>query len=173
MTSADYYENTVVQFSKMLKNLTKILDKFQVHAETKKFDVSNVLTARLAPDQFHFIRQIQIVCDIAKLSCARMSGKEAPVFEDKEQTLDELRARISKTEAYLKTLKASDFEGLDQRKIVMPYHPGKFLLGKDYFPQHVLPNFYFHFVTAYSILRHNGVDLGKMDFLGDMPFGNL
>lgn len=169
MTSEDYYKTCVQQFTKMLANLQKCLDKLQTHAETKKFEVGNVLTARLAPDQFNFIRQVQIICDTAKFCASRITGKEAPSYEDKEQTLDELRSRIQKTVAYLQTYKPADFQNVEARKISLPWMKEKALMGDTYFTTFAVPNFYFHFMTAYSILRHNGVDVGKQDYLGELP----
>ena len=164
------FEITVPQFTKALQNLNKFLDKAAQYADAKKFDVEVLLNSRLAPDQFHFIRQVQITCDLAKLGAARLSGKEAPVHEDKEKTLAELKNRIEETLNYLKTFKPADFNGAAERKITTPRWEGKYLSGYDYALQHAIPNLYFHMTTAYSILRHNGVDLGKKDFLGDLPF---
>jgi len=170
MKTMNHYVETFQEFTKMFGNLSKILDKFQTYAETKKFEPSQVLTARLAPDQFNLIRQVQIMSDSAKFGLSRLTGKEGPAFEDKEQTIDELRGRISKTIAYLKTATATDFEGSDERKITLPRHDGKFLYGKDYLHEYVIPNVYFHFTTAYAIFRHNGLDIGKKDFLGELAF---
>ncbi len=164
------YEITVPQFTKALQNLNKILDKAAQYADSKKFEVEVLLNSRLAPDQFHFIRQVQITCDMAKLAAARLTGKEAPVHDDKEKTLSELKTRIEQTLNYLKTFSAADFNGAEERKITTPRWEGKYLSGYDYALQHAIPNLYFHMTTAYSILRHNGVDLGKKDFLGDLPF---
>lgn len=166
------YEMTVPQFTKMLTNLGLILDKAQAHADAKKFEMDVLLNSRLAPDQFNFIRQVQIACDTAKLGSARLCGKEkdAPVHEDKEKTLSELRARIESTIHYLNTFKAHDFKGAEERRITQPRWEGKYLNGIEFLTQHALPNLYFHVTTAYSILRHNGVDIGKKDYLGPMPF---
>lgn len=170
MNSEIYFQLGVQKFIKMFSNLQKCLDKLQIAAENKKYEVVNVLNARLAPDQYPFIRQIQITSDTAKLFASRVSGKEAPVFEDKKQTLEEVRERIKKTVSYLQTFKASDFNGAETRKIVLPWMKDKFLTSEDYFRDFVIPNFYFHFMTAYSILRHNGVDVGKADYIGELPF---
>jgi uncharacterized protein len=166
------YEITVPQFTKMLNNLVRILDKGAQSAEARKFDIDILLNARLAPDQFNLIRQIQIACDTAKLGAARLAGKEAPVHEDKEKTLDELKARIHEVINYLGTFKPEDFQGAGERKISQPRWEGKYLTGHEYAIQHAIPNIYFHITTAYSILRNNGVDVGKKDFLGEMPFKN-
>lgn len=164
------YEMTVPQFKKMLGNLSLILDKGAQYAEAKKFDVSVLLNARLAPDQFNLIRQVQIACDTAKLGAARLSGKEAPAHEDKETTLPELKARIESTVSFLNTVTATDFQGAEERKVSQPRWEGKWLTGKEYAIHHAIPNIYFHITTAYSILRHNGVDVGKKNYLGEMPY---
>lgn len=164
------YELTVPQFSKMLKNLDGLLDKAAGYADQKKFESEVLLQSRLAPDQFNFIRQVQIACDTAKLCVARMSGKEAPKNEDNEKTLPELKARIKSTLQFLESVSAKDFTGSETKKITQPRWEGKHLLGEEYVLQHALPNLYFHIMTAYSILRHNGVDIGKKDYLGTMPY---
>lgn len=164
------YEITVPQFIKMLQNLNKIIDKAALNAESRKIDMTVLLNSRLAPDQFNFIRQIQIACDTAKLCASRLSGKEAPVHEDKEQTLAEVKARIESVVSYLATFKAEDFNGAEERKISQPRWEGKYLTGYEFALQHAIPNLYFHITTAYSILRHNGVDIGKKDYLGEMPY---
>lgn len=164
------YEITIPQFTKMLNNLNKIIDKAAVNAESRKIDMTVLLNSRLAPDQFNFIRQIQIACDTAKLCASRLSGKEAPVHEDKEQTLAEVKARIESVVSYLATFKAEDFNGAEERKISQPRWEGKYLTGYEFALQHAIPNLYFHITTAYSILRHNGVDIGKKDYLGEMPY---
>jgi uncharacterized protein len=164
------YELIIPQFSKMLMNLTVLLGKAAQHAETKKFEVENLLTSRLAPDQFNLIRQVQIACDTAKSAAARLTGKEAPSHEDKEKTLADLKARIEKTVSYLQSFSAQDFEGAQSRRITTPRWEGKTLSGHEFVTQHAIPNLYFHVTTAYSILRHGGVDVGKKDFLGELPF---
>jgi uncharacterized protein len=166
------YEMTVPQYSKMLHNLGRLLDKGGQLAETKKFDVDVLLHSRLAPDQFNLIRQIQIATDTAKLSASRLSGKEAPKHDDTEKTLPELKARIESVIGYLATLSVTDFQGAEKRHITQPRWEGKHMLGTEYVQQHALPNFYFHITTAYSILRHNGVEIGKKDYLGDLPLKN-
>jgi uncharacterized protein len=164
------YELTVPQFTKMLHNLHLIIDKAEVNATERKIELGVLLNARLAPDQFNFIRQVQIACDTAKFFCSRMSGQEAPVDEDHEKTLPEVKARIEKTIGYLNTFKAADFKGAEERKISQPRWEGKYLTGLEFAIQHAIPNLYFHVTTAYSILRHNGVPVGKKDYLGDMPY---
>lgn len=164
------YDITVPQFIKMLTNLNHILDKGARSAEARKFEVDVLLNSRLAPDQFNLIRQVQIACDTAKFGAARLAGTEAPVHEDKEKTLPELKARIEDVIRYLGTFKAQDFTGAHERKISQPRWEGKYLTGVEYAIQHALPNIYFHITTAYSILRNNGVDVGKKDYLGEMPY---
>ncbi len=166
------YDLTVLQFSKMLNNLSALLDKGAQQAEAKKFDVSVLLNARLAPDQFNCIRQVQIACDTAKLGVARLVGgvETAPVHADTETTLPELKARIESVLAYLASVQPSDFDGAEERHISQPRWEGKYLTGLEFAIQHAIPNLYFHVTTAYAILRHNGVDLGKKDYLGAMPY---
>ena len=164
------HDIVITQFSKMLLNLSVIIDKAVEFSDAKKIDPSVLLNSRLAPDQFNFIRQVQIACDTAKLGAARMCGKEAPVHEDKEQTVAELKARIESVVSYLKTFKPEDFKGFEERKISQPRWEGKWITGAEYAVQHAIPNIYFHITTAYSILRHNGVEVGKKTYLGEMPY---
>lgn len=164
-----YYDITVTQFVKMLKNVSAIFDKTSAYVDAKKFDVSVLLNSRLAPDQFNFTRQIQILADTAKIGVSRLTGKEAPVHADNEQTLNDLRERIESVIAYLEGFSAKDFEQSATRHVSQPRWEGQYLTGEEYMIQHVIPNFYFHLTTAYSILRHNGVDVGKKDYLGKMP----
>lgn len=164
------YDMTVPQFSRMLQNLLPILDKAAAYADHKKFDVSVLLNARLAPDQFPFIRQIQLVSDSCKMGVARLAGKDAPAWEDNEKSLGDLKARIEKTISFLKTITIDDFKGAESRKITTPRWENKHLLGEEYATRHLIPNVYFHVTTAYSILRHNGVDVGKKDYLGPIEF---
>jgi hypothetical protein len=163
------YDHTVPQFIKMLRNLDGLFDKALAHAEAKKFDVDVLLQARLAPDQFHFIRQVQIACDTAKFCVARLTGREAPVHEDIEKTVPELRARIQRVIAWLSEVGPQEFEGAAERRVSLPRWNGKWLTGAEFALQQAIPNFYFHVTTAYSILRHNGVDVGKRDYLGVIP----
>ena len=166
------YEMTVPQFTRTLNNLTKILDKGAAFADSKKVEMDVLLNSRLAPDQFNLIRQVQIACDTAKLCCARLSGKDAPTHDDKEKTLAELKTRIEQTITYMKSLSPADFKGTEDKKITTPRWEGKWLTGTEYLHEHALPNLYFHVTTAYAILRHNGADVVKKDFLGAMPFNN-
>lgn len=161
--------DTVSQFSKMLRNLDRWLEKAVAYGETKKFDVDSLANARLAPDQYPLARQIQGCCDQAKFCSAYLAGKQAPSNPDTEKTVAELRARIATTIGYLETFSAGDFEGADARKVAPAWMKGAWLSGSDYLQQLAIPNFYFHVTTAYAILRHNSVDLGKMDFVGTLP----
>lgn len=163
------YDITVTQYSKMLGNLSQFLSKAAEYAESKKFNVEVLLNSRLAPDQFNLIRQVQIACDSAKFGASRLCGKEAPSHPDTETTLAELQARIKTVQDYLATFKPEDFAGAEERHVSQPRWEGKYLTGLEFAIQHSLPNVYFHITTAYSILRNNGVDLGKKDFLGNMP----
>lgn len=161
---------TVPQFDKALQNVDRWIDKTTTHAKNKNFDANELLVARLAPDQFCLVRQIQILCDNAKMIPARLAGKDAPAHPDTEKTWDELRTRIRSVREYVSSFKPADFEGAEERMISLPWMPGKVLTGRDYVTDFALANFYFHLTTAYSILRHNGVDLGKPDFIGSLPF---
>lgn len=164
------YELTVPQFIKTLKNLDAILDKAQAHAEAKKFETEVFLGARLAPDQLAFTRQIQIACDTAKFSASRLTGKPAPTHDDNEKTWADVKARIQSVISYLGDFSANDFVNAANAVVTTPRWEGKTLSGTDYTIHHVIPNFYFHVTTAYSILRHNGVDIGKKDYLGNIPY---
>ena len=164
-----YYEYTVPQFIRILGQAKVWLDKAETHATNKSFAADTLLTARLAPNQFAFARQIQILTDNTKGAAARLAGVQPPPFADDEKTITELRARIDKTIAFLETLTPAQFEGAAERPITLPFWAGKAMTGADYLTRFALPNLYFHAVTAYAILRHNGVDIGKTDFLGDIP----
>jgi uncharacterized protein len=164
------HDITINQFTKMLQNLSQCLDKAAAYCSAKKIEPEVLLSSRLAPDQFHLLRQIQVACDTAKTGVARLTGKEAPAHEDNEVTLADAKARIEKVVAYLQTYSAKDFAGADERRVSQPRWAGKYLTGHEFAVQHMIPNFYFHVTTAYAILRANGVDLGKKDYLGAMPF---
>jgi uncharacterized protein len=167
------YKQTAQQFTRMLENLSHWLDKAQMHADAKKFDVNVLTTARLAPDQYAFTRQVQSACDAAKFCCARITGKEAPKHEDNEQTFEQLRQRIHKCLTYLKTFTPADFKDCEKRPVTLPYLEGKTFLAEDYAITMATPNFYFHVTTAYAILRHNGVNVGKTDYIGELKTNNL
>jgi hypothetical protein len=166
------YELTVVQFSKMLRNLDAILDKGAAFAESRKIDLGVLLNSRLAPDQFNLIRQVQIATDTAKLGVARLTGKveSAPYHADTETTLEELKTRIQSVLDFLAQITPEDFVGATERQISQPRWEGKYLTGLEFAIQHAVPNLYFHVTTAYAILRHNGVDVGKKDYLGPLPY---
>jgi hypothetical protein len=157
---------TLQQMKKMMSNLDTWLEKASKQAAAKPYDVNVLVSARLAPDQFSFGRQVQSVCDNAKFTFVRLSGKEAPAQSDTEQTVEELRARIKATLAILDGYTADDFAGAENKSIVMPRREGKTMKGSDYLLEYALPNFFFHVTTAYALLRHNGIDVGKMDYLG-------
>lgn len=165
-----YYDLTTTQFIKTLTNLNSMLDKAAGFADSKKFEVEVLLQSRLAPDQFNFIRQVQIACDTAKLGTSRLTGKAAPVQEDNEKTLNDLKVRIESVVKYLGEFKPEDFKSAATASITQPRWEGKTLTGEQYTIHHIIPNFYFHITTAYAILRHNGVDIGKKDYLGAMPY---
>jgi uncharacterized protein len=159
-------------FVRMLGNVLQWLDKAEAHAQAKKFDAGVYLTARLAPDMLPFVRQIQIACDAVKFGVARLAGVEAPKFEDNEASLADLRARIRKTLDYIESVPAAQIDGTDAKDIVVPRRDGSMTLkGEAYLKHFVLPNFFFHVTTTYGLLRHYGVELGKMDFLGALPQG--
>jgi hypothetical protein len=166
------YES-ITQFKKMLSNLDGWLRKAEAHAKAKSFDPNTLVVARLAPDQYPLVRQVQSACDTAKFAAARLSGKEAPKHPDTEQTLDELHARIAAVTSWLAGFGAGDLEGADGRTVKLSFMEGKGLAGKDYLVEMATPNFYFHLTHAYAILRHNGVDLGKMDYIGSLPLRDL
>jgi hypothetical protein len=162
------YEANIHQFKKMLTNLDKWIETAVSHAQKKSFEPNTLLQARLAPDQYPLVRQVQSACDAAKSAGARLTGKEPPKHPDTEQTIDELRARIHTCVAYLETFKSADFADSENRPIQLPFLEGKVILGSDYLTEMAVPNFYFHTTHAYAILRHNGVDLGKMSFIGSL-----
>ena len=162
------YQASVPRFVNILGNLSNILDKAQAHVDAKKIDAAVLPNFRLFPDMLSMIKQVQIACDGAKGVVARLAGVEIPVFEDNEATLADLKARIAKTIAFVQSIKAAQIDGTEDKDIVIKrgdkethYKGMQFLLG------HALPNFYFHVTTAYNILRHNGVEIGKRDYLGN------
>jgi hypothetical protein len=163
------YDQTVPQLAKCLKNLDHWLEAATKHAEHKKFDVNNLMKARLAPDQFAFDKQVQTICDNTKFIAGRLTGKEWPSHPDTETTVAELRARVATALAHLETFKPEDFAGSDDRKISLPWMEGKWMSASEYVTQFALANFYFHLTLAYEILRHNGVELGKRDYIGGVP----
>jgi hypothetical protein len=161
------YDACVPPGIRMMANLAAILEKAAAHAEAKKIDPLVLVNARLYPDMFPLVRQVQIASDSIKGGAARLANQEPPSIEDNEKTLPELIARAKKTIAYLETLKPAQFEGSEDRTINWKTRTTeRSMQGQPYLVHHVLPNLYFHVTTTYNILRHNGVELGKMDFLG-------
>jgi hypothetical protein len=161
--------DTIQLFTKTLENLEKWMGKASEHAGARSFDVDVLAQARLAPDQFAFVQQVQAACDQAKYAAAYLGGKPAPSHPDTEKTFAELRERIRKCTDFLATVQQKDFVGADERKVAPPWLGGRWLVGSDYLAQVAVPNFFFHVTMAYAILRHNGVQLGKMDFIGGLP----
>ena len=162
------YQASVPRFINALNSLSAILDKAQAHVDAKKLDEATLTSFRLFPDMLPMARQILIATDTAKGLAARLAGVDIPVYEDTEKTLGELKARIAKTVAYLQTFKPEQIDGTEDKEIVIKrgdketrYTGMQFLLG------HAVPNVYFHITTAYNILRHNGVEIGKRDYLGN------
>jgi uncharacterized protein len=157
-------------FVRMLGNLIAWLDKAEAHAGAKKFEPDVFLTARFAPDMLPLPTQIQIACDAAKFCVARLAGSEAPPFADDEKSLADLRQRVQRTIDYLKSVPAERIDGSDAKEISVPRRTGAVVMsGEAYLKHFALPNFFFHVTTTYALLRHNGVELGKMDYLGALP----
>jgi len=157
-----------------LNALSGVLDKAAAHAAAKKIDPSVLLGWRLAPDMFALVRQVQVACDQAKNGSARIAGVEPPKMEDNEASIDQLKERIAKTIAFLKTLDAKAIDAAVDRDITFPLGPNKGQMkGGDYLNHFVLPNFYFHLTAAYAAARNFGVDVGKRDFLGAIPLKRI
>jgi len=164
--SLSMYQATVTPFRAMLKNLQAVMAKAEAHCEGRKIDPAAFLTSRLYPDMLPFTAQVQIATDNVKGAAGRLSGAEIPKFEDNETTFPELQARIDKTIAFLDTLKEAQFDGADQRDVVLQLRDRKMeFKGADYLTQWAIPNVYFHITTAYALLRHGGVEIGKKDYL--------
>lgn len=163
------YQASVPMFVKTLTNLNGILEKALAHAEARKIDPPALLTARLFPDMLNLTRQVQVATDFACGTGARLAGIEPPVVEDTEASFEELVARVERTIAFLRTLTPAQIDGSEAREVVRPIRgePHRFT-GINYLLQFALPNFYFHATTAYAILRHNGVEVGKADFIGKL-----
>jgi uncharacterized protein len=161
------YPISVPVLIKSLNSISAILGKAAAHVEAKKLEPRALLDARLFPDMFTLTRQVQIACDMAKAAGARLAGIDLPSFEDNEASFADLEARIAKTVAFLQTLREEQFEGAEDRDITIPTSQITFQFkGLPYLLSWVFPNLYFHITTAYAILRHNGVELGKVDYLG-------
>lgn len=165
--SITMHSASVPMFVRMLTNLSRFIDKAEAHAAAKKFDPAVYLAARLAPDMLPFTRQVQIACDTAKFCVARLGGVDAPKHEDNEASLGDLKARISKTLTFIQSVPAEQITGTEDKDIHVPRRDGVMVMkGEAYLKHFATPNFYFHVTTAYALLRHYGVELGKADFLG-------
>ena len=162
------YYQVIAQCTQSLKNLEICLDKAERYAATKKFDAGVLMTSRLAPDMQPFTYQVQSACDYVKAGAAWLSGQTPPRHEDNEQTIDELSARIRKTIAFAESVNEAQYAHAGESKVKLSWAPGKVIGGEDYLLQMTIPNTFFHLAMAYAILRHNGVDVGKMDFLGSI-----
>ena len=162
------YDASVPAYLQILNSLSAVLDKAQAHAAAKKIQPDVLLGARLFPDMLPLTRQIQLVCDFAAKGCARLTNSEVPSTPDTETTFDELKKRLAKAIDYVKKFKPAQFEGAEDREVSFPAGPGKTMTfkGQQFLSHFSFPNFYFHAATAHGILRHNGVEIGKRDFLG-------
>jgi hypothetical protein len=162
------YQASAPRFVNILKNLSAILDKAQAHVEAKKIEPTVLTSFRLYPDMLPMSRQVQIATDTAKAAMARLAGVEIPKYEDTEQTFEELKARIAKTIEFVNGFKPTQIDGTDAKEIVIKLGGNDTkLTGMQYLLGHAHPNFYFHVTTAYDILRHNGVEIGKRDYIGN------
>lgn len=162
------YAASAPRFANMLRNLDAILAKAQANAVARKIDPNVLLAARLAPDMFPLLKQVQIACDHAKGAAARLAGVEVPKYEDTEQSFEDLRTRIARTMAFVESFQAGQIDGSEEREIALKAGGREMSFkGMQYLLGYALPNFYFHLVTAYNILRHNGVDIGKRDYIGN------
>jgi uncharacterized protein len=165
--SISMHSASVPVFTRMLGNLTAWLELAEAHAAEKKFDPVVLLGTRLAPDMLPFTRQVQIACDGAKFCVARLAGIEAPRHEDNESSIADLKARIAKTLEFVQSVPAAQIDGSEGKDITIPRRDGQTVMpGEAYLKHFALPNFFFHVTTAYALLRHNGVTLGKADYLG-------
>jgi hypothetical protein len=162
-----FYDASVPAFLQILNSLTKILTKAEAHCTAKNIAPEVLLGARLFPDMLPFSKQIQLVCDFAGKGCARLTHSEVPTTPDTEKTFEELKTRLANTIDYVKAFKPAQFEGADAREVTFPVGPTTLTLkGQQFLNNFAFPNFYFHAATAHGILRHNGVEIGKRDFLG-------
>jgi len=162
------HDASVAAYLQILGSLSGILDKAEAHCEAKKIQPEVLLGARLYPDMLSLTRQVQLVCDFAAKGCARLTGSEVPTTPDTETSFAELRQRLARTIAYVKAFTPAQFEGAETREVSFPLGPDKTmtLKGQQFLSNFSLPNFYFHAATAHGILRHNGVEIGKRDFMG-------
>ncbi len=168
--NASIYQYTVPLFQNALRSLLVLLDKGEAFTKEKGVAESELLDARIATDMFPFVKQVQMTCDNAKGCTSRLAGVENPAFEDKETSFAELKQRVQKTLSYLETFKEEQFVDADNRKITLAYFPDKHLSGVDYAKSYAIPNFYFHASMVYAILRMKDVQVGKSDYLTDIPW---
>jgi hypothetical protein len=165
------YYQAIAQCTQALRNLETWLDKAEEYAAAKHFDVGVLMTGRLAPDMRPFTYQVQSACDYAKAGAAWLSGQKPPRHDDTEQTINELRARVRKTVAFAESVTEAQYAHAAEQRVSLSFGPpGTVLVGSDYLLQMMIPNVYFHLAMAYAVLRHNGVDVGKMDFLGPISW---
>lgn len=156
-------------FTKTLRNLERWMEKAEEHAKAKSFDVNVLIDARLAPDAYAFVQQVQSACDQVKYAAAYLAAQPPPPHPDTERTFAELKERITKCLTFVDGVDEKSYAGAAERKVSPPWLGGAWLTGEDYFTHISSPNFFFHVTMAYAILRHNGVPLGKMDFIGSIP----
>jgi uncharacterized protein len=163
-----FYDSSVPAFLQVLGGLSGLLSKAETHCKAKNIQPEVLLNARLYPDMFPLVRQVQTACDFAAKTCARLTGSEVPSTPDTEKSFEELQTRIAKATDYVKSFKPAQFDGGDTREVTFPVGPSntRTLSGQQYLVNFAFPNFYFHAATAHGILRHNGVEIGKRDFLG-------
>ncbi|MCA9374378.1 DUF1993 domain-containing protein [Candidatus Peregrinibacteria bacterium] len=180
MEQTNLYSVTVPPMKKALQALSAMLDKAMAHAEVKGSEwrpgsaqMEALLHSRLIFDQFSLVKQIQVACDNAKGAVGRLAEIEIPSFEDNEQTVEELKERISKTIEFMESVQPEQIIGKEDIKVSLPYFHGKYFTGFEYVTEYLLPNFFFHITTAYSIMRQNGIELGKTDYIGGLPLKDL
>ena len=163
-----FYDASVPAFLQILGSLSGILTKAEAHCKAKNIQPEVLLSARLYPDMLSFTRQIQLACDFSGKACARVTHSEVPSTPDTEKSFEELQQRLPKTIEYIRTFKPAQFDGVDTKEVTFPSGPSqtRTLPGQQFLNQVVFPNFYFHAATAHGILRHNGVEIGKRDFMG-------
>lgn len=165
-TTVAYFQLAIAGNLRVLSNLSHLLDKTAEYAKANKIEERALLDARLFPDMFPLIRQIRMVCDMSRNGAAWLTGKEVPKFSDDENSFSDLKTRITNSVAYLNTFQESDFSSSAEREVRLPWNPDQAYRGEIFLLQHSIPNIYFHLTTAYNILRHNGVPIGKADYLG-------
>lgn len=166
----EVFDVVLPQFTQLLTAMKGYFTKAAQHAEIKKYDVNTLLTARLAPDQYSLAKQVHVTCFLAEECVGRAAGKVPPKYDAESTTVAELNRRIDHAVTYLKSFNRTDFKGWEERNIDIFFAPGKYLHGADYVQKMGIPNVFFHLTTVYSILRHNGIDVGKMDYLGPVTF---